>query len=98
MQVLKIKVISLPYIFQILYVLCFTGPRLQVSVYRTIGPLVLKLILALSIVFEKLVLVLATAFEKLIFAVSASFLTTKTCVFCFCLNSYYLHCLAFLKN
>ena len=35
------KVISLPYIFQILYVLCFTRPRYQVSVYRTIDPLVL---------------------------------------------------------
>ena len=40
MRVLKVKVISLPYIFQILYVLCFTRPRNQVSVYRTIGPLV----------------------------------------------------------
>ena len=30
----------LPYIYQVLYVLCFTGPRYQVSVYRTIGPLV----------------------------------------------------------
>ena len=40
MCVLKVKVISLPYIFQVLYVLCFTGPRYQVSVYRTIGPLV----------------------------------------------------------
>ena len=27
--------------FQVLYVLRFTGPRYQVSVYRTIGPLVL---------------------------------------------------------
>ena len=27
--------------FQVLYVLCFTRPRYQVSVYRTIGPLVL---------------------------------------------------------
>ena len=36
----KVKVISLPYIFQVLYVLCFTRPRYQVSVYRTIGPLV----------------------------------------------------------
>ena len=27
-------------IFQVLYVLCFTRPRYQVSVYRTIGPLV----------------------------------------------------------
>ena len=34
------KVISLPYIFQVLYVLCFPRPRYQVSVYRTIGPLV----------------------------------------------------------
>ena len=32
----------LPYIFQVLYVLCFkfNRPRYQVSVYRTIGPLV----------------------------------------------------------
>ena len=35
------KIISLPYIFMVLYVLCFTRPRYQVSVYRTIGPLVL---------------------------------------------------------
>ena len=28
--------------FQVLYVLCFTRPRYQVSVYRTIGPLVEK--------------------------------------------------------
>ena len=41
MWVLKVKVISLQYIFQVLYVLCFTEPRYQVSVYRTIGPLVL---------------------------------------------------------
>ena len=27
-------------IFQVLYVLCFTRPRYQVSVYRNIGPLV----------------------------------------------------------
>ena len=38
---MKVKVISLPYIFQVLYVLCFTRSRYQVSVYRTIGPLVL---------------------------------------------------------
>ena len=37
---MKVKVISLPYIFQVLYVLCFTRPRYQVSVYKTIGPLV----------------------------------------------------------
>ena len=37
---MKVKVISLPHIFQVLYVLCFTRPRYQVSVYRTIGPLV----------------------------------------------------------
>ena len=37
---MKVKVISLPYIFNVLYVLCFTRPRYQVSVYRTIGPLV----------------------------------------------------------
>ena len=40
-ELLKVKVISLPYIFQVLYVLCFTRPRYQVSVYRTIGPLVI---------------------------------------------------------
>ena len=40
MCVLKVKVISLSYIFQVLYALCFTRPRYQVSVYRTIGPLV----------------------------------------------------------
>ena len=28
------------YIFQVSYVLCFTRPRYQVRVYRTIGPLV----------------------------------------------------------
>ena len=37
---MKVKVISLPYIFQVLYVLRFTRPSYQVSVYRTIGPLV----------------------------------------------------------
>ena len=37
---MKVKVISLPYVFQVLYVLCFTRPRYQVCVYRTIGPLV----------------------------------------------------------
>ena len=39
---MKVKVISLPYIFQVLYVLRFTRPRNQVSVYRTIDPLVFK--------------------------------------------------------
>ena len=33
---------SLQYIYQVLYVLCFTRPQYQVSVYRTIGPLVLN--------------------------------------------------------
>ena len=37
---IKAEVISLPYIFQVLHVLCFTRPRYQMSVYRTIGPLV----------------------------------------------------------
>ena len=36
-----VKVISLPNFFQVLYVLCFTRPRYQVSLYRTIGPLVM---------------------------------------------------------
>ena len=40
MLVLKVKAISLPFIFQVMYVLCFTRPRYKVSVYRTIGPLV----------------------------------------------------------
>ena len=40
MSVLKVKAISLTYIFQVIYVLCFTRLRYQVSVYRTIGPLV----------------------------------------------------------
>ena len=44
MGILKVKVISLPYIFQVLYALCFTRPRYQVSVYRTIGPLVLRIL------------------------------------------------------
>ena len=30
--------------FQVLYVMCFTRPRHQVSVYRTIGPLVFYLL------------------------------------------------------
>ena len=38
---MKAKVISLPNIFLVLYVLCFTRPRYQVSVYRNIGPLVI---------------------------------------------------------
>ena len=38
---MKVKVISLPYIFQVLYVLCFSRARYQVSVHRTIGPLVI---------------------------------------------------------
>ena len=38
---MKVKVISLPYIFKVLYVLCFTRPRYQVSVYKTIGTLVI---------------------------------------------------------
>ena len=37
---MKVKVISLSYIFQDLFVLCVTRPRYQVSVYRTIGPLI----------------------------------------------------------
>ena len=37
---MKGNAISLPYIFQVMNVLCFTRPIYQVSVYRTIGPLV----------------------------------------------------------
>ena len=50
---LKVKVISLPYIFQVLYVLCFTRPRYQVSVYRTIGPLVIIIIIKYIIIIIK---------------------------------------------
>ena len=32
--------------FQVLYVLCFTRPRYQVSVYRTTGPLVSIVVVA----------------------------------------------------
>ena len=39
---MKVKVISLPYIFQVLYALCFTRPIYQVSVYRTNVPLVYR--------------------------------------------------------
>ena len=38
---IKVNVISLQYIFQVLYVLCFSRPRYQVSVYSAIGPLVI---------------------------------------------------------
>ena len=38
--VLKVKVISLPCFFRFCMVCAFTRPRYQVSVYRTIGPLV----------------------------------------------------------
>ena len=41
---IEVNVISLPYIFQVLYVLCFSRPRYQVSIYRTIGPLVFSLV------------------------------------------------------
>ena len=45
-----VKVIFfLPYIFQVLYVLCFTRPRYQVSFYSTIGPLVYHEVLLASI-------------------------------------------------
>ena len=39
-EYLRSRYFSLQYIFQVFYVLCFTRPRYQVSVYRTIGPLV----------------------------------------------------------
>ena len=56
MWVLKVKVISLPYNFQVLYVLCFSRPRYQVSVYRTIGPLVLlKIICFLAHLSQRLI-------------------------------------------
>ena len=51
---MRVKVISLPYIFQVLYVFCFTRPRYQVSVHRTIGPLVLIITSAVhSLKFKK---------------------------------------------
>ena len=42
------------YIFQVLYVLCFTMPRYQVSVYRTIGPLVIALQKILTFLQQKI--------------------------------------------
>ena len=36
--------LSIQYIFQVLYLFCFNRPRHQMSVYRTIGPLVLELV------------------------------------------------------
>ena len=50
---MKVNAIFLPYIFQVLYVLCFSRPRYQVSVYRTIGPLVFRLLIFLKINFLK---------------------------------------------
>ena len=37
MRVLKVRIISLPYIVQVVYVLCLSRQRYQVSVHRTIG-------------------------------------------------------------
>ena len=48
-EFMKVCEYSLPYIFQVLYVLCFTRPRYQVSVYRIIGPLVFQLYFSDSI-------------------------------------------------
>ena len=45
----------LPYIFQVLYVLCFTRPRYQVSVFMTIGPLVDKMAAMRTLTFFRLV-------------------------------------------
>ena len=61
---MKVKVISSPYIFQVLYVLCFTRPRYQVSVYRTIGPLVFVLINILQL--NSLLVFLAHLSQRLI--------------------------------
>ena len=47
-----VKFISLPYIFQALYVLCFTWTRYQVSIYMTIGPLVYLSSVTGSIIFS----------------------------------------------
>ena len=62
---LKVKVISLPYIFQVLYVLCFTRPRYQVSVYRTNGPLVLLVFIAMQLkpVINTLIYILLMNFD-----------------------------------
>ena len=38
--------------FQVLYVLCFTRPRYQVSVYRTIGPLVYTNVTVMDFVWK----------------------------------------------
>ena len=38
--------------FKVLYVLCFTWPRYQVSIYRTIGPLFFFFSLMLSLLHK----------------------------------------------
>ena len=56
---MKVKVISLPYIFQVLYVLCFTRPRYQVS-----G---LQLCLGISNFQNFTVIVISTCFNPAVF-------------------------------
>ena len=75
-----VKVISLPYIFQILYVLCFTRPRYQVSVYRTNGPLVYllnvsRLGLHLSLIVRKPFFAYAKTKTQISFAVTAKLIS-----------------------
>ena len=69
---MKVKVISLPYIFQVLYVLCFTRPRYQVSVYRTIGPLVLSCNRNKRLSLTECQCVLVQPVEKLIYDENSS--------------------------
>ena len=72
---MKVRVISLPYIFHVLYVLCFTRPRYQVRVYRTIGPLV-KARIALRFL----------ALEKCLYYQSYMSLVMRKPAFCICEN------------
>ena len=62
---MKVKVISLPYIFQALYVLCSSRPRYQVSVYRTIGPLVYGCVQMLHCIVPDLIYLPIGIFLKL---------------------------------
>ena len=57
---MKVKVISLPYISLVLYVLFFTRPRYKVSVYRTIGPLVF------IVAFENQIHIVSVVYPSLI--------------------------------
>ena len=49
--------------FQVLYVLCFTRPRYQVSVYRTTGPLVFTAVKKCSILHRQVFVMAVILFQ-----------------------------------